>query len=90
MSERKRISQREAMRNRRDLRKLRAFVDRIKGPYAWHVDTPVCAIPDSAYTAQRLRDLSWGARTRLVFVAYIEGTSVKIGAVRTPEARDAE
>ena len=81
---RKVISQREAVRNRRELRRLREFVGRIEGPFT-SVDTSVCSLPDSAYTAQRLRDLSWGAQSHLAFIAYVNGTNVMIGAIRTPE-----
>jgi hypothetical protein len=84
----KRISQREAVRNRRELRRLREFVDRISGAYPFS-DRYILTIPDSAHHTQRLRDMAWAADERVVFLATVSGTSIEVRAQRVPEALDA-
>ncbi len=84
---RNKISQREAVRNRRELRRLREFVERITGYWQSHdqtiVTTRLPTIP------QRLKDIAWGADNLVVFVVRGDGEYVSIGAVRVPqEARN--
>jgi len=88
---RKRISQREAVRNRRELRRLREFVERISGTVAYG-DTHVCYLPcTDLWPREKMRGISWGAERRVVFVASAEHEEgkMRIVAVRVPEARDA-
>ena len=87
MSERKGISQREAVRNRRELRRLRGFVSRIEGTYGAQDDI-VASVPcDTEWVKQKMRGISWGAGYRVVFLASCERSEnrVTISVVRTPE-----
>jgi hypothetical protein len=85
----KRISQREAMRNRRDLRRLREFVDGIRGSrsdYDAHVVT--FTMTDSAWAASKLDGMMWGARWQLVALAdFVEPNKLRVTVKRVPEAR---
>ena len=88
---RKPISQREAMRNRRELRRLRAFVETIRGTGRSEYHAHVVTIPvDSDKWATKLDAMQWGARYRLVALAdFCEPTKARITVIRVPEARDA-
>lgn len=87
MSKRKGISQREAVRNRRELRLLREFVSRIEGTYGAQDDLVATVPCDTEWVKQKMRGMSWGARCRVVFLASCERfeNRVTISAVRTPE-----
>lgn len=86
MRQRRKISQREAVRNRRELRKLREFVDRISGSGPdW--DAPVVQVNnlDPQYAA-KLNGMMWGARYKLVTVAYFaDERTLAVRVVRVPQ-----
>lgn len=85
---RKKISQREAVRNRRELKRLREFIRRISGTYQaqdWLIATLSC---DAEWVRQKMRGASWGANGNVVFVASAEREQgrMTISAVRVPDA----
>ena len=86
---RKGISQREAMRNRRELRKLRAFVEAIRGDGRSDYHAHVVTIPgDSDKWAMKLSAMQWGASYRLVALAdFCDPTKARITVIRVPEPR---
>lgn len=87
-AKRKGISQREAMRNRRELRRLRAFVRGIEGTWPTGEDVKYLArftCTESVVT--EARGMAWGAKERVAFLARFDGaTSMQLIAIRTPEA----
>lgn len=87
-AKRKGISQREAVRNRRELRKLRAFVRAIEGTYPTGESTEHIVSLDvsSVYTA-KARGIAWGAQNRVAFLVRVDTGAISIVAIRTPEAK---
>lgn len=88
MSKRKTISQREAVRNRRALRQLRAFVKGISGMYPVGASEYfIASIPCSdAWIKAKMEGASWGAGHQVVFVASATDAAgtISIKAVRLP------
>lgn len=89
MSGRKKISQREAMRTRRDLKRLREFVSRISGaaPDVWLLNRRAIGSWNLGTTATaEMLGADFGAQRRVVFVARRESAeSVSISAVLLPQ-----
>jgi hypothetical protein len=80
---RKHISQREALRNRRDLKKLRELIARLSGTYP-SAEKEFMEIEIDARFRQEAIGMSWGARGDIVFTARFDGLSLFIGARRIP------
>lgn len=83
------ISQREAMRNRRELRRLREFVDRISGTYGKQDQLVALVHCPEVWVREKMRGMEWGAKGQVVFLASCERDTdkVTISVVRVPEAR---
>lgn len=85
---RKKISQREAMRARRELKLLREFVRRISGMFQAQ-DFFIAALAcDAEWVRQKMRGAAWGANGKVVFVASAEREAgrMTISAVKVPDA----
>lgn len=87
MSKRKPISQREAVRNRRELRRLRQFIESIRAfrhDYDAHVVTYEV---DTKWPSAKLNGMLWGADYRLVALAdFPEDGKLRVTVKRVPEA----
>lgn len=82
---RRRISQREASRNRRELKLLRAFLTRISGPSP-SLDLRLGTIEVGTKIPAQMSAASWGANGGVVFVVQRNTESyVDLGAMRVPQ-----
>lgn len=79
---RKGISQREAVRNRRELRRLREFANRISGFAS--MDDTFGSWNLGEVVEGKMRGIDWALQGRHVFLARRNGKSVEIGVVRAP------
>lgn len=87
MAARKHISQREALRLRKEVRELRTFVYNIRGVHP-SMDNEVMTVNNlNEKWRAEAHGISWGAQGRVAVVARFSGTQLLVGIVRTPKLR---